>query len=270
MSVTALIPTYNRRNYIKRAIDSVLAQTVPVDEILVVDDGSTDDTVEALAQWYGSKVRVIAQENSGVSGARRRGIQEARSEWIAFLDSDDEWTPDRNQKLLDAASKVPADVGWIFGDLRVITDEGDGGTIFRQYGLSVPDCPHVFADALSVQYPFQFGMLQGSFIRRQVLVERQCFTIGLRSDDDLLAGFQVACKYRFAAIPSVVGLYYRTSDLTPSSVVMTGVYGRDYYRSRLTAFAAVIESGRRHPWNLRYAAHVRELCQSMAEKGPVS
>lgn len=269
MKVSAIIPAFNRRDYIRRAIDSVLAQTVPVDEIMVVDDGSTDGTAEAIEEWYGSRVRVIKQENSGVSGARRRGIQEARGEWIAFLDSDDEWTPERNQQLLDAAAHVPSDVAWIFGDLRVVTDEGAGMTLFEEYGLSVDQCPQVFADSLTVQYPFQFGMLQGSFIRRAVLVELGCFNEGLRSDDDLLTGFQVACRYKVAAIPSVVGNYFRTSDLAPSSVVVNGNFGADYFRSRMMAFALVVESGRRRPWNMRYAAEVRDLCKVLASQGPV-
>src|SRR3954470_765888 len=107
MNVSAIIPTFNRRQYIQRAIDSVLAQTLPVDEIIVIDDGSTDGTAEAVEAWYGSRIRVIRQENSGVSGARRRGIQEARGEWIAFLDSDDEWIPERTAQLLHAAERVP-------------------------------------------------------------------------------------------------------------------------------------------------------------------
>src|SRR6202007_2441779 len=121
----AVIPAFNRRTYISRAIDSVIGQTVPVDEILVIDDGSTDGTAEAVESRYGSVVRVVRQANSGVAGARRRGIQEALGECIAFLDSDDEWTPDRNRELLRAAERVPAEVAWIFGDLRFVTDDGE-------------------------------------------------------------------------------------------------------------------------------------------------
>lgn len=270
MNVSAVIPTFNRRQYIKRAIDSVLSQTVPVDEVIVVDDGSTDDTAKAVEEWYGSRVRIVRQKQSGVAGARRRGIQEARGEWIAFLDSDDEWTPQRNKELSKASAVVPSDVAWIFGDLCVVTDRGEGKTLFEEHGLSIQESPHVFDDSLSVQYPFQFPMLQGSFIRRSVLSELDCFSSGLRSDDDLLAGFHVACRYKFAAIPSVVGKYFRTSDLAASSVVVNGVYGPDHFRSRMMAFALAIESGRRRPWNMRYAEEVRGLCKLMANKGTMT
>ena len=129
------------------------------------------------------------------------------------------------------------------------------------------ECPLIFADSLSVQYPFQFCMFQGSFIRRRVLLELDCFSAGLKSDDDLLTGFQIACRYKFAAIPSVVGKYFRTSDLAASSVVVNGNRAPDYFRSRMLAFAQVIETGRRKPWNQRYAAEVRGLCQMLASRG---
>jgi len=149
MKVSAIIPTFNRIGYIHRAIDSLLAQTVPVDEVVIVDDGSTDGTANAVEASYGSRVRVVRQPNAGVSGARRRGIQEARGEWVAFLDSDDEWLPERNRQLLDAAARVPSDVAWIFGDLQVVTDQGSSTTLFEEYGLSVNKSPHIFADSLS-------------------------------------------------------------------------------------------------------------------------
>jgi len=93
IGVSIIIPTYNRARFVTKAIDSVLAQTYTDYELIVVDDGSTDGTKEAL-QPYMNRIRYIYQENSGVSAARNRGIIEAKGKWIAFLDSDDEWLPD--------------------------------------------------------------------------------------------------------------------------------------------------------------------------------
>jgi glycosyltransferase involved in cell wall biosynthesis len=268
MKVSTVIPAFNRRDYLPRAIESALAQTVPVDEILVVDDGSTDGSADFVQSRYGSRVRVVRQPNSGVAGARRRGIMEARGEWIAFLDSDDEWLPDRNRELLKAAELVPPDVAWIFGDLRFVTDEGESPSLFKEYGLVVEEYPKVFLDPLSVLHPTLFSYLQSSFIRREALLELNCFTEGLRSDDDILAGIQIGCRYKFAAIARVVGKYYRTSDLASSSVVVNGCFRPDYYRSRMIAFATVIKSGRRRPWNSLYATYVRGLCQLLDDNGP--
>jgi glycosyltransferase involved in cell wall biosynthesis len=267
MRTSAVIPAFNRREYLPRAIDSALAQTVPVDEVIVVDDGSTDGSAEFVRTKYGYRVRIIRQANTGVSGARLRGVQEARGEWIAFLDSDDEWLPDRNGELLEAAQRVPADVAWIFGALRIVTDDGEGLTQFEEFGLNVGESPQIFADSMAIQYPFQFAMLEASFIRRSVLQELNCFSEGLRRDEDVLAGIQVACHYRFAAIPQVVGRYFRTSDLAASSLMVNNVFGTDYYRSRVLAFERVIKSGRHSPWNVRYASSVRGLCQVLARQG---
>jgi glycosyltransferase involved in cell wall biosynthesis len=270
MTVSAVIPTFNRRDYVRRAIDSILAQTVPVNEIIVVDDEfSTDNIAEALETWYGSRVRVVVKQNGGLSGARRRGIQEARGEWIAFLDSDDDWPPERNREFLEAAAVVPDRVAWIFGNTRVIRDEGKSTTFFEEFGLSIKQSPHIFEDSFTVQFPFQFGVLSSSLIRRKILLELECFKERLQHSEDVLAGFKVACRYGFAAIPSIVGSYYRTSDLAANSALLKGLWGPDYFRARLLAFASVIESGRRRPWNMLYAEEVRGFCKSLAREGRV-
>jgi glycosyltransferase involved in cell wall biosynthesis len=96
MSISVVIPAYNAARYIGRALDSVLAQTHKPDEIIVVDDGSTDDTA-GIVETYSSQVRLIRRENAGASVARNTGINAAKSEWIAFLDGDDEWLPEKLQ-----------------------------------------------------------------------------------------------------------------------------------------------------------------------------
>ncbi len=90
--VSVVIPTFNRAHLVARAVESVLAQTRPVREIIVVDDGSTDNTRDVI-QRYVPKVRYLYQENAGVASARNLGIGRANGEWIAFVDSDDEWYP---------------------------------------------------------------------------------------------------------------------------------------------------------------------------------
>ena len=90
--VSVIIPTYNRGWIVKEAVDSVLAQDFENFELIVVDDGSTDNTPQLLA-GYGRNITVISQPNFGVSAARNRGIAVAAGRWIAFLDSDDLWLP---------------------------------------------------------------------------------------------------------------------------------------------------------------------------------
>ena len=94
MKISVIIPTYNRKHTLQRAIDSVLAQTFKPFEIIIVDDGSKDGTKEWLLQNYPS-VQYIHQPNNGVSSARNKGIQISQGSWIALLDSDDEWMPEK-------------------------------------------------------------------------------------------------------------------------------------------------------------------------------
>ena len=98
MNISVVIPTYNRENLIVRAINSVLNQTLKPKEIIIVDDGSSDNTKEIVKNY---PVKYIYQKNFGVSFARNKGVKEAKGEWIAFLDSDDEWREDKLQKQAD-------------------------------------------------------------------------------------------------------------------------------------------------------------------------
>lgn len=116
MKVCALIPTYNRRAQVFRAIDSVLAQTVPVDEVIVVDDGSTDGTPDAIRSRYGSQIVLLQQKNAGVSAARNLGIRQARCEWIAMLDSDDIWFPRKNERQKEVLASLGGEFGVCFTD----------------------------------------------------------------------------------------------------------------------------------------------------------
>ena len=102
MNISVIIPTYNRKETLKRAIQSVLIQSYTPYEIIVIDDGSEDGTKEWLKDNY-PNVKYIYQMNSGVSSARNKGIKFARGDWIALLDSDDEWLP---SKLKDQANEI--------------------------------------------------------------------------------------------------------------------------------------------------------------------
>lgn len=101
-TVSVVMPTFNRLHVLPRAIDSVLGQTVPVTELIVVDDGSTDGTVDYLRNRAGedSRIRLVAASHSGAAAARNRGIAVAEGEYVAFQDSDDEWAPDFLARLL--------------------------------------------------------------------------------------------------------------------------------------------------------------------------
>ena len=103
MKVSVVIPTYNRKHTLTRAIESILSQTIKPLEIIIVDDGSNDGTREWIKEKY-PFIKYLNQNNSGVSASRNRGIFSANGNWIAFLDSDDEWTPEKLERQLSILS----------------------------------------------------------------------------------------------------------------------------------------------------------------------
>jgi glycosyltransferase involved in cell wall biosynthesis len=105
-AVSVIIPCYNGAPYLREAIDSALRQTAPPLEILVVDDGSTDGSAE-IAASYGPPVRLLSGKNRGVCLARNWGIEEAKGDWVAFLDADDVWEPEKLRRQLEVSAADP-------------------------------------------------------------------------------------------------------------------------------------------------------------------
>lgn len=114
----AIIPTYQREALIRRAVESVLTQTTRPIEVIVVDDGSTDGTL-AVLDSYRTDVRVVSQPQSGSAAARNRGVGEATAEWVAFLDSDDEWKPDHLDRIATAIAATDGAADLYFRDTAV-------------------------------------------------------------------------------------------------------------------------------------------------------
>ena len=106
MKISVVIPTFNRISLVARAIDSVLKQSLNPYEIIVVDDGSDDGTSEMIQNKYKS-IKLIQQQNNGVSAARNNGIKHAKGDWIALLDSDDEWIEKKLENQVDRLIKTP-------------------------------------------------------------------------------------------------------------------------------------------------------------------
>ena len=119
--VSVIIPNHNYGRYLKAAIESVLGQSYPRHEIIVVDDGSTDESLEVLRS-YGDRIKWFQQSRQGVSAARNRGIQESRGEFVAWLDSDDRWHPEKLARQLVAFDRPS--VGMVYCGRQLIDGEG--------------------------------------------------------------------------------------------------------------------------------------------------
>lgn len=120
--VSVVIPAFNCAPYIGQAVESVLAQTHPDVEVVVVDDGSTDETRTVLAH-FGSRIQVIDQPNQGVSAARNAGMHAAAGDYLAFLDADDWWYPEKLSIQLATLERYPAS-GVVFSDFSIVDERG--------------------------------------------------------------------------------------------------------------------------------------------------
>jgi glycosyltransferase involved in cell wall biosynthesis len=199
--ITALIPTYNCAQYICETVDSVLAQTYPAHEIIVVDDGSTDRTQEVLAQ-YKTKIRYIRQVNAGPPAARNTGIAHATGDFIALLDSDDLWVPRKLELQMNYVDNYP-ECGLVYTDMKTFDDTGiieESVKVSRN--LTLPSgriFPQMFVETL-----FQTSAV---LIRKSCIDRVGGFDTSLRMGDDYEFFLRIARHYELGYVDEPLVLY---------------------------------------------------------------
>jgi glycosyltransferase involved in cell wall biosynthesis len=188
-SVSVVIPTYNYAGFVGCAIDSALKQTYRDFEVIVVDDGSTDNTREVLAQ-YGDRVRYVHQSNAGLSAARNTGIMAASGEYVAFLDSDDAWEPTLLEKSMQRYAELPREFGLMAAQGRYVNKEGVWLTEVR-------DAMRLEGE-IAVEDVLVITRFSPSSVvaRRQVLIEAGMFDTTLRSSEDRDMWVRVGARRR--------------------------------------------------------------------------
>ena len=192
--VSVIIPTFERRELVQRAIRSVLAQSSGRHEIIVVDDGSTDGTSELLEQIYGQTIRVIRQENAGVSAARNTGMRLATAPLIALLDSDDVWHADKT-RLQMAWMQAHPDHGMVLCDVRRIEEDGSEIDVFRRREV-IPQDGWVLGAIL--RNP---SLVPAStMFRREVFTDVGGFDETLRTAEDIDFHLRVASRWQIGVV----------------------------------------------------------------------
>lgn len=191
--VSAIIPTYNRGYILYKAIDSIFNQTYKNVEVIIVDDGSTDDTQEMLKS-YGDRIRVVCQHNAGPSAARNRGIEASRGEIIAFLDSDDIWLPTKLERQVSLLQRAPASVPCCLCNGVTTTEAGATWNAF-EIGLFYPDCDEGLClnitDVLSTRFVLFCQLVA---IRRSALERVGYFDPDMRFMEDYDLALRLAAE----------------------------------------------------------------------------
>jgi len=205
-SVSVVIPVFNSARYIREAIDSVLAQSLQPIEIIVVDDGSTDNTKDVIDKFKG-KIIYCWQQNAGSGKARNAGIKKATGEWIAFLDSDDRWQDNHllklTKRLLDSD-----DIGMIYGAQRYVDALGvpcEGKHKQNNYPEG-----WIFSELFQANYIATPAVV----VRRSLLIERNCFNESeiFRNAQDYDLWLRISANARILSEPEVVFDYRRHTD----------------------------------------------------------
>lgn len=210
--VSVVIPTFNRAGTVCHAIESVLIQSCPPREIIVIDDGSRDGTEKIIAERFGDQVTFIWQENSGVAAARNRGIIAATTTFVAFLDSDDTWPVDKIEKQLPAMEKP----GVVLSASNWCWAHEAGNDCFGALGLKPEEGTRVIDLPLTMlSAPKGHGILiQCCICRRDTLLELDGFdtTFRITEDNDLI--FRMATQGRFAILQDTLLSRRREIGLT--------------------------------------------------------
>ena len=207
--VAAIIPTYNREGCISRAINSVLSQSFPDIEIIVVDDGSTDNTREVVSS-FGTAVRYIFQENAGQGPARNRGVNETNAKWIAFLDSDDIWLPSKIEQQIKISNSIGAEISFSdFALRRNINGEGYDSWIreLKTHGYQLQLTGGLQQKALKVVAgPGDAVFTSTVMIRRDVFISTNGYNANFRRCQDVELHLRLALQRRWCFIDNILAI----------------------------------------------------------------
>jgi len=179
--VSVIIPLYNKEHYIESTIQSVLQQTINDFEIIIIDDGSTDNSAQKSKASNDSRIRYYYQENKGVSSARNFGIKVSKGDYITFLDADDTWRSGFLEVMIELAKQYPQES--VFGvaqENRTITTLPSGVTVVKDF------CPYF--------YCFCTGSL---FFRKEVFESVGFFRPDIQIGEDFDMWLRIACRYHY-------------------------------------------------------------------------
>ncbi|BAB73987.1 glycosyltransferase family 2 protein [Anabaena sp. FACHB-709] len=213
MNLSVIIPVYNSESSVAETLRSVLAQTYRDLEIIIVDDGSTDKSIDICKQFQDERIRIIHQQNRGLAGARNTGIRQARGEYLAFVDSDDLWLPEKLAKHLEHFERSP-EVGVSFSRSSLIDDQGKPLGIYQ-----MPKLTDITPEYLFCRNPISNG--SSVVIRRAVLdtikfqenlygeVEDFYFDDSFRQSEDIECWLRIALQttWKIEGIPEALTLY---------------------------------------------------------------
>ncbi|MBX3256824.1 MAG: glycosyltransferase family 2 protein [Chitinophagaceae bacterium] len=255
-----IIPLYNKEQYVSKTLESVFAQTFQQYEIIIVDDGSTDKSVEVVKGFTDPRMRLISQKNQGVSAARNRGISEALFNYIAFLDADDWWEPAYLEEMKHLADKYPECT--MYGAAYKVVRN-------RKTFFECAEVPEGVVDdyfKMRVKYPVTWT--SATVVKREAFNIVGGFPVGMIAGEDGYMWCKIADKYKVALTPKVLATYnmihtgasLRAGKLDSCSESWYDFYKEgDFYRNEFIAGKAIHAA-------IRYAIGLHKIKSREVEK----
>ncbi len=236
---SVVIPLYNKEKYIGKTLESVLLQDFTDFEVVLVDDGSTDNGSDIAKGFDDPRIRILRQENLGVSSARNRGIREAKGDFIAFLDADDEWMENKLQTHLTCFKENP-ECHWTVS--AFIHRSGDRETVI---GGGKSD---VIQDALQALANNALEIWTGSVVARTSCFGTKClFSTGVSTSEDREVWLKLACQYPLVGyLGQPLSIYNAGLPGALTSIaIRSGTYPFLNLESRIALFSEALEVNRK-------------------------
>ena len=208
--ISVVVPVYNGEKTIAETVESLLEQTHKNIEVIIINDGSTDSTVQTIEAFEDSRIKLFSYPNAGLSASRNRGMDRATGDYISFTDADDLWTPEKLADQLSALKHNPnAAVAYSW------TDYIDAQSQFLQSGIHMSADGNVFAKLLKINF-IESG--SNVLIRRDALEMVGYFDVSLKAAEDWDMWLRLAKRYEFVTVPKAQ-VFYRRTDSMSSNVV---------------------------------------------------
>lgn len=239
--ITVVIPLYNKAPHIAQTLDSVLAQTVPADDIIVVDDGSSDEGAEIVLSYAHRGVQLIRQANQGESAARNTGVNAAKTDYVAFLDADDWWLPNHLEVLQKLALSHPSAALLSTSHLIRRSDRFfcPKSSLAEGWNGVVQDFFCTYAKGLSLVNSSTACVL------RSALISTGGFPVGVRRGPDIITWINLALQFPVAHAHIATSVYNQQAVNRTDTLRETEAPGSLQYLARLLHDASLDDNQRR-------------------------
>jgi len=215
--ISVIIPLFNKGFIISETLNSVLAQTFTDFEVIIIDDGSTDNGFEVVSQFSDERIKSFQQKNKGTAAARNLGIEKSNGEFIAFLDADDYWFPNHLEELTKLAEQFP-NCGVYCSRYQIkSTKKSVTNPIFKDVSNNFNG---IVANYFASNHPYKINITLNQMIPKKVLLEMGYFTEGVTNGQDLELWTKIGIKYKVAINNKTTAIYnyYLPNTLSKNSI----------------------------------------------------